>query len=258
MDENFDFNVNFDPVEFESIEFDASFLAENNDRYHNPAKHKRIKQKNVMYAYAEQAAKSITIAPGTKSQMITAGSFEFGDFIEAFFVHNNIHAEKLSISTLSMSNNNVDSLNNLLRGGFVENLELIVSDFFFAHERKGLIPYMLQELDWEDRFQLAVAGSHTKITIFETDGGKKICIHGSANLRSSGCMEQTTIEENPELYDFFHSFHKSILDEYHVIKKPIRNKKLWRVVQDIGQATTSNGEDQGNRQPEGEGQHYSN
>lgn len=243
-----DYGITFGEFDFGEMEFDATFLADNDNRYHNPVKHHRVKQKNVMYAYAVDAAKNIKITDGLRSHMITAGSFEFGDFLEAFFVENNIHTDKLSISTLSMSNNNVDSLNNLMRGGYVDQLELIVSDFFFAHERRGLVPYILQELDWEDRFQLAVAGSHTKITIFETSGGKKMCIHGSSNLRSSGCVEQTTIEDNPELYEFYAQYHKSIIDQYNLINKPIRNKKLWQVVQQNGQPTTTWGSPEENQQ----------
>lgn len=229
-----------DAFEFEAptIEFDSGFLDENKDRYHNPPPYKGIKEKHVKYSHAIRAANYLDIGLGKRCHMVTAGSFEFGDFIEALLKDRNITCKHMSVSTLSMSQNNIDSFGNLLHDGWVDKLDLIVSDYFFAHERKALIPYMLHELDHEDKFQLAVAGSHTKIVLFETHQGNKFVMHGSANLRSSGCLEQTTIEHNPELFDFYRNFHDAILQEYAVINKPIRHKKLWRVVQNDMQATT--------------------
>lgn len=225
-------------VEFSSLEFDDDFMSENKDRYHNPKPYKGIKEKFVKYSHAVRAANYIEIGDNTRSHMVTAGSFEFGDFIEALLKERNAQVKHMSVSTLSMSQNNIDSFANLLHDGWVDKLDLIVSDYFYAHERAQLVPYMMHELDHEDRFQLAVAGSHTKIAIFETYGGKKIVMHGSANLRSSGCLEQTCIEENAELFDFYLSFHNAILEEYSVINKPIRHKKLWQAVQKNMQATT--------------------
>lgn len=230
----FDFELDLGP----SVEFDSGFLDENKDRYHNPAPYKGIKEKHVKYDYAIRAANNIVLGEGTRSHMVTAGSFEFGDFIEAILKLNNAQCKHMSVSTLSMSQNNVDSFGNLLHDGWVDKLDLIVSDYFFAHERKDLIPYLLHELDVDDKFQLAVAGTHTKIVLFETYGGKKVVMHGSANLRSSGCLEQTTIEENPGLYDFYLNFHNSIIAEYSTINKPIRHKKLWQVVAKSTAGTT--------------------
>ena len=67
--------------------------------------------------------------------------------------------------------------------------------------------------------------------IFETYNGGYVIIHGSANLRSSSNIEQFMIEENEELYKFNFEFQKRIVEEYKTIKKSIRSKKLWQVVQ---------------------------
>ena len=138
----------------------------------------------------------------------------------------------MTISTLSMNQNNVDSLANLLQGDYVQNLNLIVSDYFFAHERNGLIPYIYQELDKDDKFQLAAAGTHCKLCIIETECGKKIVIHGSANLRTSSNIEQFVIEESEELYNFNNDFQNRIIEKYKTIKKSLRVGKLWDVIKD--------------------------
>ena len=130
-----------------------------------------------------------------------------------------------------MSQNNADSLNNLLEGGYVDELNLIVSDYFFSHERQGLIPYIYEVLDKEDKFQLAVAGTHCKLTMIETHCGLKITMHGSANLRSSGNIEHICIEENNALFDFNHEIQSAIIDKYKTIKKSVRHEILWQAVQ---------------------------
>ena len=80
-----------------------------------------------------------------------------------------ILVKSLTISTLSLSQNNVDSLYNLLDGGFVEQLNLIVSDHFFSYERENLVEYIYQRLDIDNKFQLSVCNNKTKIVLIESD-----------------------------------------------------------------------------------------
>ena len=131
-----------------------------------------------------------------------------------------------------MNQNNIDSLANLIHGNYVQNLNLIVSDYWYANERNGLLPYVYQELDIDNKFQLAAAGTHCKLCIFETECGKKVVIHGSANLRTSANIEQFVIEESEELYNFNHDFQNKIIEKYKTIKKSIRVSKLWDLIND--------------------------
>jgi hypothetical protein len=195
-----------------------------------PPKCREIPDRALIYQYAKDLAENIQIEKDSRNFVITDGTFIFGDLFEALIVKNNWHIKRMSISTLSLSQGNVDSLVNLIIGGFVDQLDLIVSTFFFSHERGMLIPYIYKELDIENRFQLAVASTHCKICCIETHCGLKITMHGSANLRSSGNIEQLMIEEGEYLYDFNQSIIDSIIEKYHTIKKPIRNTKLWQQV----------------------------
>lgn len=172
-----------------------------------------MKEDFVMYDNAQKMARELRLG--------------FGDFIEAYLTTQRACAKKMTISTLSLSQNNVDSLHTLMDKGYIEELNLIISVYFWGNERSSLVPYIYKQLDIGDRFQLAVAGVHTKTVHFETLGGRKIIMHGSANLRSSGNIEQFTMEENPELYDFYDDHFSRILDKYATIRKPIRNSKAW-------------------------------
>lgn len=186
-----------------------------------------MKEDFVLYDNAQKMARELRLGFGERFDAFVSGSFIFGDFIEAYLTTQNACAKKMTISTLSMSQNNMDSLHTLMEKGYIEELNLIISVYFWGNERSSLIPYIYKQLDIGDRFQLAVAGVHTKTVHFETLGGRKIIMHGSANLRSSGNIEQFTMEENPELYEFYDDHFNRIIDKYATIRKPIRNSKAW-------------------------------
>ena len=181
----------------------------------------------VMYDNAVKLARDIKVDYGQRADALVSGNFIFGDFIEAFLTTHNIKATTMTISTLSLSQNNVDSLHNLIKAGYIDELNLIVSTYFYANEIRSLIPYIYRNLDMGDCFQLAVADIHTKTCQFTTLGGRKIIIHGSANLRSSNNIEQFTIEENPELYGFYDDVFSKIVERYATIRKALRGNSLW-------------------------------
>ena len=218
-----DLNFNLD-IDFEDIDFDI--FKEN--RY-NILKQKRTKIKNVKYKYAKEFAEEIIIDKNSRYYTFIDGSFITGDFIEAFLVGHQKRA-KITLSTLSMSLENVDSFANLINAGYISELNIIVSDYFFSHERNNLIRYMYEVLDINDVFQLSVCRTHTKITLLEYED-KKVVISGSANLRSSDNLEQISIEENEDLYNFNKVVHDNIIKEYKTIDKSIKTKRLWQVVQ---------------------------
>lgn len=225
-----DFNFDVDLKNFDLTVKTRAFQT----RYINPPKSKDIPEHKLKYDYAADLARDIVVSKTGRVFVILAGSFIFGDFIEALCVEKGLKIKEMTISTLSLSQNNVDSLFNIMTWGYVDKLNLIVSDFFFSHERQGLIPYIYERLDIDDRFQLAVAGTHCKTCIFETYDGMKVTMHGSANLRSSACLEQLAIEIDDELYDFNKEYQDSILKTYATIKRPLRVQKLWQVVQQSG------------------------
>jgi hypothetical protein len=204
-----------------------------NSRFIEPHDCSEIADYRVKYENAEKLASEIGSVPkGFRAFCILDGRFIFGDFIEALIVKNNWNCKQLTISTLSMSQENIDSLENLLDGGYLQQLNIIVSHYFFSNERHGdgLMPYLYEKLDRTDRFQLSVASVHTKICMIETECGKKITIHGSANLRSSSNIEQIVIENNEELFDFSAQVHHAIIEKHKTIKKGVRSLELWRTV----------------------------
>ncbi len=208
-------------------------------RIHRPRPIKDMPDKAVKYKYAQSLANDVGQLEneGERVFAIIDGSFIFGDFIEAFLVKTNYLCKKMVISTLSMSQENVDSLKNLVAGGYLQSLDLIVSDYFYSHERAGLVKYLYQELDVPELdFQLSVARTHTKICLIETECGKKFVIHGSANMRSSGNMEMFSIEHNQALHAFNLDWHNEITDKYSTIRKTITRTEQWQDQEVVVQA----------------------
>jgi hypothetical protein len=202
-------------------------------RFIEPHDCEEIDEWRVKYANAEKLAADVGDLPvNFRAFCILDGKFIFGDFIEALVVKNNWACDDLTISTLSMSQDNVDSLANLVNGNYVKSLNIIVSHYYFANERHadGLMPYLYEKLDVRDVLQLAVASVHTKIAMIRTACGKKITIHGSANLRTSSNIEQIVIEHSPGLYDWCHEVHAGIIERHKTINKPVRRTQLWSSV----------------------------
>lgn len=230
----------FDVEEFIVPEVDAGafvFEGEEEDddpdenhecRYVRP-KMKPVRRSTVRYEKAAAFAQSLgVLEKGERVDAIISGKFIMGDFIEAYMVEHNLHTRRLLLSTLSYNENNVDSIRNLLDGGFVDTVDIIVSPYFFAHERNTLIRYAYEQLDDEqNRLQLAVCPVHTKTYQFVTDGGRHIIMHGSANLRANANFENMVIEENEEVYRFYETFYDEILKEYPTIIKQRKYERDW-------------------------------
>jgi len=216
----------------QTTDFEKPITGHPKSRYIKPRRVREIPERMMKYELAEKLAKDLVPEKGLRAFVFLDGKFIAGDFIEAWIVTHNIHVKRLTISTLSMSQANVDSLANLLNGNFVDQLDLVVSGYFFSHERGGLIPYIYNRLDVEDKFQLAVCDTHCKLAMIETTSGQKITMHGSANLRSSGSLEHICIEEGSELYDFNIQIQECIIERYKTIKKHIRTYKneLWEII----------------------------
>lgn len=190
----------------------------------------KSKDKTAMWKNAANTAAKIDLQPGCSYFGIIDGSFIFGDLLEALLVGQNLRAERLDIQTLSMSQDNVDSLVTLLLKGYIGHLNLIVSDFFFTHERDGLVPYIYDQLDINDRFQLAVAGTHLKIITGSLSNGVHLVMDGSANLRSSANIEQIRVEDNAEIYTFVTEVNDKIIERFKTVNKSIRRNQLWKVI----------------------------
>lgn len=226
-----DFNEILDSFDFNEDDFSFEEDLTIKTKFTKPPKQRKLKFSQIKFSNAEKLVDEIKFKSLDRVFCRVDGKFIFGDFIEAFVVKNNILCEEMTIETLSFSEANIISLETLLVKGYLKKLHIIISDYFFSHERNKLIKFAYEKLNIDGNFQLSVCRTHCKITQFKTSGGKHIVIHGSSNLRSSDNLEQFSIEENEELYKFNLEAHNRIINEFKTINKSIKTKKLWQVVQ---------------------------
>ena len=217
MTDNFDFTdflVGDDTeLEFNTGDFDITDgVTAQETRYIKPKFYS--KPAKAEYKNAEALVSELKLFPGEQYHAIVHGNFIFGDFLEALVYKKDIIVEKMYLSTLSMSQNNIDSLEGMLDASRIKKLVLVLSNYFYSHEKHKLIKYALEKLDKADRFDMRIIRNHTKICLMEVSN-IRLVMSGSANLRSSESIEQFILQESPELYTFYQDWF--ILNEQHSI-----------------------------------------
>lgn len=157
---------------------------------------------HIDYENARDLANRIKLAPGEQIHALVRGDFIFGDFIEALVYEKNVVVKNMYLSTLSMSQDNIDSLAGMIEDSRIGNLTLVLSNYFYSHEKHRLVKYALRKLDIDNRLDIIIMRNHTKICLMEVSNIWLI-LSGSSNLRSSQSVEQFILQENAELYDFY-------------------------------------------------------
>ena len=197
---------------------------------------------HVCFDNAQAFAKQIDLTPGARTFAWVSGSFIFGDIVEALIVTRAVSVKRLYVSSLSISQENVDGLKNvmLLMGDALEGLTLILSGWTYSKHKFDLVPYMYQDLDDPmNRVQIVFGRWHAKLITLETLHGHTITIHGSANLPSNNSIEQIMVEiDNQELHEFNARLMDAIAEKYGTINreaeyskfKPIPSREAWETV----------------------------
>lgn len=228
------------------IDADLDFTVDDFDLLDDPEDKRILKPKmaksavytSVDYTYARQMAEGVDLSPGSKTTVIVPGNFIFGDLLESLIIDRGIDADEMTISTLSISEDNIDSLKNIMLLRPDMRLTLILSGFFYSHYKHDLVPYIYQELDIDNKFQLAITNTHMKVALIHSKKGNCYTMTGSANLRSSSNLEQFDMEEGEERYMFFHKALTALAEKYKTInhgKLPKQGgKEAWQVVRATG------------------------
>lgn len=189
----------------------------------------RIKAKNAKKLAADLC---LCEEENTFCNVVIPGDFVFCDLLSALADSLNSPIE-LDIATLSYSNENVDTLKKMFDSGNMTRLGIVVSDYFYANERRGVYRYTLNSLPLE-KTDIAVAGVHTKIHLIKTADERYFVLEGSANLRSSQNVEQFTFCKSKPVYMFHKKWISQLIEKYSVIRKnskSIRGAKLWSEIE---------------------------
>lgn len=230
-----DDGLDFDPADFS---WGGRSDGIDSTRYMRPRVYDSVGKK-CSYERAEDFVEGIRLHEGFRMFAFVSGNFIFGDLIEAMVDRGIVEPKRITIQTLSMSQENVDSLANVLdMSPGLESLRIILSDYFYGHERRSLVPYIYKTLDRDELLDVAFASVHTKIVTMETTRGNKLVIDGSANLRSSYNVEQLRLECDAGLHDFVESMADRVFAAYQTINhesprhRSVRYQDMWDAVTD--------------------------
>lgn len=135
--------------------------------------------------------------PGETLHAVVRGDFVMCDLLTPLLSAAGA-VQSLTVATLGMSVANAAFLRNLLDTGAVQSLTVLVSHYFSQVDKVGTFLQCRQILGDDC---LIVARSHAKLFLLEGDCASLV-VEGSANLRSSGCIEQFTIANDPALLLF--------------------------------------------------------
>lgn len=197
------------------------------------------KPQTVLYEYAEEFARDFVLDNEHEAFAFVSGNFVFGDALEAIATLNDIRIRRLLVMSFSMNERNINSIRNIIDAHHVERLDVVLSAYWFANERKpdGLVSYLFNELDVDGlELHVAFAGEHCKVWAFETTDGGALTVHGSANLRSSGNIEQLHATPDRSVYEFVRGFIEDVISAYDVVNqdarriKTVRRAQLWQAV----------------------------
>ena len=174
----------------------------------------RLSPVPVSDANAEALARHIEW--GRDYLCFVSGAFVFGDFLELLLYVHDLQPSRLYITTLGMSENNVDSIVNMVDYLGAARVSLIVSHYFEGVERHKLFPLMEREFAGR-QIDIAVLQSHCKICLIRSPkGDAAIC--GSANLSSSNNVEQLIILHDPAAVDYLQDRLDNIMERFTVFR----------------------------------------
>jgi hypothetical protein len=170
---------------------------------------RRAKPSNRAFIRPENARAVLPHLPraeGDRLHAIICGNFVFCDLLTAIAWES--PGLRLAVATLSFSRRNIDSLILALDAGHLSHFEIILSHYFKSTS-KDLFTAMERDLRPRPDCRIAVGRTHCKVALLSGPAlPVPIVIESSANLRSSGNLEQISAFADTAL----HAFHRATFD----------------------------------------------
>lgn len=239
IDLDLDFNLSTD--EFQDIDLRNPFELENigvkvktNQKQKSPVIMRNLKEK-LKKEVKEKLAhliKPINAAiikdyiPETNQNtfFLMNGNCQFVDFISEF-VKNVGEVKEIYLTTLSLNQHTFDSLDKILPN---ITKHILVSSYFLATDRENILHKMKKE-NRLDKYEVGFFRNHTKLVLIKTETDFYL-FTGSANLRSSGTIEQFSIYNSKELFEFNKTWITYLIDKFNFNKK-------YEEIKNTGQAS---------------------
>lgn len=150
---------------------------------------------------ADQVLDCLPAAEGEALHALVCGDFVFCNLITRLVERIGAPTE-ITLATLSVSLKNLEALEAMLRACPALKLHIVLSHYFQTTSKEIFIALeTLIAEKFPDRFMLTIGRSHAKVALIDY-GSSCYVIETSANLRSSGNLEQVAIFRERDLFDF--------------------------------------------------------
>ncbi len=159
---------------------------------------------------AAKAALERLPEPGESIHCILRGDFALFDFVPAILELADRPIDSLVIATLGANKRNTEALDELIQAGQLRNLAILCSHYFAAADQ-DVYAHMAALCD-KHSFPIAAMRSHAKLLLFAI-GERRIVVESSANLRSCHNVEQATLFDDVDLYDFHRQWIFELLEQ---------------------------------------------
>jgi len=158
----------------------------------------RIKNKQVLTDFLQALPQH-----GEVIHVVSSGDFDFFTFIPVTIDLLGGKVEECWITTWGCSNDNVNSLGDLLEKKRIGKLFIITGDSL-KRRRPDIYANLVTKCR-EHGQNYRICRNHTKVIMFK-QGEHYIVIEGSANLTGNPRLEQTVLFNQQDLYDFHKSW----------------------------------------------------
>ena len=157
---------------------------------------KGLIQQNLKLSFLEKELPSIE--KGTIYNIVTQKIINPYGFILVACKHAPIN--HLYIATYSIKLKAIEILMNLLDSGMIKRFTLVLN-CNMKFKMKGQHVHLLEEEKKRDNFQIIKKYSHAKVTLID-QADRKLVIQGSGNYSENPKIEQYTICDDQNLFDF--------------------------------------------------------
>lgn len=141
------------------------------------------------------------------------GNCQFVDFISEF-CKNIGEVEEIYLTTLSLNEHTFNSLDLILPN---ITKHILVSSYFLATDRENIL-HKMKEQDRLEKYEIGFFRNHTKLVLIKNKTDFYL-FTGSANLRSSGTIEQFSIYNSKELFEFNKTWITHLINKFNFNKK---------------------------------------
>lgn len=153
-------------------------------------------------------------------RVVTHNSFNAFDILE-YFLFNIKNTDECYISSYNFGEKTINSIFDLYDNNVFYSLSLIISESIrFRNPKIFSILKQNVEKRIDKNIRLAGVWNHSKITLIKKDDNYYV-IEGSGNFNNNAYIEQYSIDNNEEIYNF----HKSWMDKYVFDKSNIDKKR---------------------------------